>query len=291
MKTPFLVSLIVSSIIAILFQCFTGYKWFSKGIASNDPKEKIGYYTKSIEKKYFLRGSYNNRGLAYACLGLPDSAIADYDRSIRIAPKKALIYFNRGLTYGCSGQTNKAIADFSEAIRLRPRFSKAYFSRGNSYSYIKQYEKSISDFRKCLELDKKNIEAYRGLGIVYSKNKDYNSAVRISLQGLAMAPGDAQLSDNLGYYYLENDELGKAISGFSDCLKTENQNIDATLGMSIAYYSKRDTSNARLYLNYAKKLEPCLNKGMDGITELINKGYFYSDKNLAMLRRIFDDLK
>jgi len=40
-------------------------KWFQKGVEAKDPKEKIEYYTKSLNKEGKSSATYNNRGLAY----------------------------------------------------------------------------------------------------------------------------------------------------------------------------------------------------------------------------------
>ena len=68
-----------------------------------------------------LRSSYfHTRGAAKAALGDHREAIEDYDESIRLNSKKALLYHDRGLAKRCLGQVEDAEADFAKAKKLDP---------------------------------------------------------------------------------------------------------------------------------------------------------------------------
>ena len=104
---------------------------------------------------------------------------------------------------------------------------------------------------------------------------------------------ESRLLDNLGYYYLEKENYDKAIEKFNDCIKIGNDidSVDAILGLSMAYFYKNDKQNAKKHLDQARQMKPVLKKGMEGLLDLEQEGYFYSEKKKETLKRMFDELK
>jgi hypothetical protein len=65
--------------------------------------------------------------------------------------------------------------------------------------------------------------------------------------------------------------------------------LDATIGLSIAYYYKDDKKNAEKYLQQAKLMKPALTQGMAGIAELEEEGYLFSEKNKETLKKMLEE--
>ena len=61
-------------------------------------------------------------------------------------------YFLRGLQEWRNSNYQSAITDFNETIRLWPRSARAYAHRGNAFFNLKQYEKAISDYTESIQL-------------------------------------------------------------------------------------------------------------------------------------------
>jgi tetratricopeptide (TPR) repeat protein len=85
-----------------------------------------------------------------------DSAIADFNETIRLAPKFANGFYNRGLTYSRKNEFDKTIADFSEVIRLEPKGWGGFRSRGTAYYFKNDFDKAIADYNEALRLDANN---------------------------------------------------------------------------------------------------------------------------------------
>src|ERR1041384_4347012 len=77
--------------------------------------------------------TYYNRAISYRQKKDNESALADYNESLRINPKYAKSYNNRGNVYKDKGDLDRAIADYNEAIRLDPKFALAYANRGDAW--------------------------------------------------------------------------------------------------------------------------------------------------------------
>ena len=206
-------------------------------------------------------------------------------------PNMFLPYLNRGIYYELIKQPDKALKDYDAASKVNPKEITSYLSRGTLKMEMKDYKGAKSDYYKAIALDPKNEVAYQNLGMVYYQEKDFDSAIELSLKELHHIPGNPAIYANLGYYYLEKNASPEAIENFRKCLKKDENNLDATLGLALSYFYKNDRITAGQYLEKAKKIEPKLKRGMTGIAELEKAGYSYSDKQKETLRKMFDEMK
>jgi tetratricopeptide (TPR) repeat protein len=211
-------------------------------------EEAIDHYNKIIMMSYqgltfnddqsysFYGRIYNNRGKAYAELGLYQYAFEDYNKSIRINPKNASLYNSRGFTYAKLNQHQRAIEDFSEAIRLRPDFAYYYNDRGNSYAKLGQDQRAIEDYTKAISLKRDCADAYNNRGVAYAKLGQYQRAIDDFNKAIYIKQDYADAYNNRGITYFKqgnnkqrcNDihkacELGKckileAARNSGDCL-------------------------------------------------------------------------
>ena len=105
-----------------------------------------------------LRASaYNNRGSAWFGKGDFDRAIADYNESIRLAPKWALPYNNRGVAWNGKGEFDRAIADYDASLALLAARGSGgaefYFGRGIAYARLGRADLAEPDFRRAVALE------------------------------------------------------------------------------------------------------------------------------------------
>ena len=88
----------------------------------------------------------SRRGEVYRPQGDSDAAIADFDRAIRIDPKKIDSLLGRGLAYLEKGDTDRAIRDFTQAIDLNPRHAGAIRNRAQAYLAAGDLKHAVSDY-------------------------------------------------------------------------------------------------------------------------------------------------
>ncbi len=87
--------------------------------------------------------------------GKTEEALADFNRAIKIDPKKAAGYLGRGNTLNILGQYEKAIADYNITLEINTELAEAYVNRGSAYSHLGEIEKAIADYEKGLALKPK----------------------------------------------------------------------------------------------------------------------------------------
>lgn len=66
-----------------------------------------------------------NRADAYFRLGSMQAALADYNRALKLAPRRAELYYNRGVYYATLGDFVQARADFAAAAQLDSKLTAA----------------------------------------------------------------------------------------------------------------------------------------------------------------------
>jgi tetratricopeptide (TPR) repeat protein len=89
----------------------------------------------------------NNRATAYLRIGKTDSAFANYNEALRLAPHYAEIYMFRGMAYADGGNYSRAIEDFTRAIEIKPDLLNAYGYRASCYYELHRYADALADVR------------------------------------------------------------------------------------------------------------------------------------------------
>ncbi len=86
-------------------------------------------------------------------------AINPHDPASQEDQKQAIdaaIHLYRGLVYGSVGQQNTALADYNEAIRLAPSLADAYLDRAAAFDNTGQTGRALTDYTTVISLDSKN---------------------------------------------------------------------------------------------------------------------------------------
>jgi len=292
--------------------------FLTKEIAMQDIKAD-DYYLKNTG--YFIA----MRGLAYYYLQEYDSALNDINKGIKIVPKYSDAYYFRGLVKFALHQDKAASADYSKAIKLDPNIKHYYFDSGNAFLRRRKYEDAIEEYNKYINLDtnwavpyynrgvaKDNLLDYQGavadlnkaieldpdpyyvsfLSDIYFRHNDIDAAIDIAISGLKKDSTSAPLYNNLGRFYLEKGDNDKADLNFSKCIELDSENFRTPLYFSILFYNKNDKINSKKYLDQAKKIEPRLEKGIDGFDEIEPSGHCQVfSENMETLAKMFVELK
>ena len=175
---------LLSAVLALCIFAAMGYLTINQiGIWKNS----IELWSAVIEKEPTNSFAYFKRGAAFFKMGRPDKAIADYNRSVALAPFHFEAFYGRGLALSRIGQFNEAIKDYTTALYIKPKYADAYNQRGLTYSYAGQYGKALEDISKAIELNPMNADAYINRGNLY---------LSAGSRGLAMS--DFQKACDLG---------------------------------------------------------------------------------------------
>ena len=113
-----------------------------------------------------------------------EEALADYNRAIKIDPKKAAGYLGRANTLNIMGYYEKAIVDYNITIEMTPKIANAYVNRASAYSHLGEIEKAIADYEKGLALDPKIDNAPGIFQRLFSNDPNTDKGIRRHLEYL-----------------------------------------------------------------------------------------------------------
>jgi tetratricopeptide (TPR) repeat protein len=165
---------------------------------SEEYKEDIRLWDKSIQTNKKNQDAYFNRAIYYELLKNYNQSIDDYNRSIKIDGRNILAYFSRanammkrvdyirmpgllpepttlslnGTKAAADAPKEEKVLDYEEIIKdyesilyMNPRFIFAWFNMGNTKVKKKDYLGAINDFSKAIDLEPDFAEAYFNRGL------------------------------------------------------------------------------------------------------------------------------
>lgn len=139
---------------------------------SGDNAGAIAAYTRAIEFDNKYGDAYNNRGVAYLSQQDYAAAVADFSRSLELAPSEAA-YNNRGSIYFSQAKFEESIADFTAAIKMKPS-AESYVNRGVGYQRTNHDDLALADYEAAIKLKPQFGRAYvlRGLLLLKGGGQD-----------------------------------------------------------------------------------------------------------------------
>lgn len=189
---------------------------FSDAILQNSAPEQvenlgIPFAYRGISYLYSYRKSGDQRQI--------DSAIADFNEALKIAPNDPLTYFNRGLAYFEKREYDLSIADYDQSLRLKPDYAEAYFARGNSYDEKGAHHRAIADYDQAIRLNPRHAAAYNNRGDTYLKKGQIDSAIADYDQAINLRPTLAITYLSRGEAYAIKGDKENAMANFDKALE------------------------------------------------------------------------
>ncbi|MGD1909287.1 MAG: tetratricopeptide repeat protein [Rivularia sp. (in: cyanobacteria)] len=109
------------------------------------------YWTQFLEKFPDNAAVWSNRGNSRISQNKLEEAIADFNKSIELAPNVTDPYLNRGTALEGLGRWDEAIADYNHILELDPNDAMAYNNRGNAKAGLGKWYEAIADYKKSAQ--------------------------------------------------------------------------------------------------------------------------------------------
>ncbi|HWG43781.1 MAG TPA: zinc-dependent peptidase [Gemmataceae bacterium] len=205
----------------------------------------------------YLEG-YQQRAACWRALGAFDNALADCNRIVDLAGKraKAAAYCERGWIHYEAGSYAQAIADFSEAIYRTPDLADAYCGRGSVYAVRGETGKAITDLTRALRLDPKDDAALLCRASVRRETGEHKKALR-DLQGaIRLCPHRPDGYRERGLVYLRMKDYDRAIADFSEAIRLDSDDADVYAARAEAFAAQGATAAAERDRAKAEQMRP-----------------------------------
>ncbi len=259
-----------------------------------DVSGAIEQLTLALQQDPHLTNAYLSRGKAYLALAQVSLALADFDRTIQLAPRRPEPYYYRALIRISQADRKGAIADLSrlvelhpnathhlslahllaeqgsltfalthldEAIHLDPTSTAAFVARAHLHSYLGEWEAALADWSQAIRLEP-SPAFYYNRGLAYYWADRYNEAIADWDRSLEMDPQQPNTLYSRGNALYELGELKAALDDYDRAFRIEaNLNrVDVSdehglYGRGLAHCNMGDKMTA--YSDWQAALQVC----------------------------------
>lgn len=180
-----------------------------------------------------LARAYANRGNAFRDSGRRETALADYDHSVRIDPAAPQPWVWRGELLIGMGQLSAASASFEQALQLAPELSSAWIGRSIALRQLGKLDQALATADQAVRLTPNDAVAFNTRGLALRELGRYQEAIADFDRVIALAPLRFEGYLNRGGIL---DSLGRkdlAASDFAQVLRLDPDNRAAKAWLSI----------------------------------------------------------
>ncbi len=207
-----------------------------------------------------------------------DSALAEFNRALKIDPNYAPAYAGLGTAYwrGFRPPTNKgqqwlanASQNCEKALALSPDLPQAHVCLGNVLYGTGKYEEAVKHYRRALELDSINDEALLALADAYSASDNLAAAESTYKKAIALRPNYWRAYSWLGIFYAGQNRYADAAEVFRKATELAPDNYKGYANLGGVYVLQRRYPEAVASLQRSIDLRP-------SVDAYSNLGYAYT---------------
>lgn len=96
------------------------FEAYSRGILAVEPAESVRYFSLAINLDSGFSLAYLNRGDVYCRQGRYELAVADYDRTVQLNPRRVDVYYRKGDVYERAGRPRMAAVAYRKYVQVAP---------------------------------------------------------------------------------------------------------------------------------------------------------------------------
>ena len=190
-------------------------------ISSNkqDFKSAVAHYQRALRLEPGYPDAWNNLGAAYSSLGEYKKAQQAYLYSLKVGGKNAEVFFNLGNSLRLDKNCTEAAVAFEAAIAEQPNYAEAEFELGRCYDVLANYDAALAHYRNAIELDPTELRASSSAGDILMRLGQYRDAIFYYDQALAQNPEFFPALAGKAKTLLNLGEREAAVRAMEHCLK------------------------------------------------------------------------
>ena len=205
--------------------------------------------------------AYYTIGYTYDLMGMPESAVPEYEKAVQFDEGSYLIHLRLGAGYARLGMLAKAQEQLLLVQQFNPKDLQSHYLLALIYSTQQQYEKAAVEYEHILnefsKVEPQNIEIYGYLGQLYYSQKKYDKAIEQFEKILKIDTQNADVMYLLGSIYLDVQRKDEAIALFKNSISIDPFH-DGSLNTLGYLYAENDIylDEALLLVNRALAISP-----------------------------------
>jgi tetratricopeptide (TPR) repeat protein len=212
----------------------------------------IAQYDRTIELAPNESEAFVNRAVVNYVLARYEVALMDLESALRLG-ERPWAYLYRGLVRERMGENRRALEDYARAIRQDASFKEGYYRRGLLHALLGEYDKAFQDQDKVLELDQDDPSAYTARGVARAGLGDSQWALADLDRGCLLAPQRYE-----GFYH--RGRVRHILGMHEEALQDLGRVIELSPTFVPAYLLRGDSNralgeNRRALADYGKAIE------------------------------------
>lgn len=223
------------TIALVLFLFLSG---LNPAIAANDLATT--YTTAQLDRGEELRTQ------AFTATNKGDFAQAEeyWTKLLELFPDNPAIWSNRGNSRVSQLKLSAAVADFDRSIQLAPQLTDAYLNRGAAWEGLKEWDKAIADYQHILAVDTNDAMAYNNLGNAYAGRTEWEKARIYYLKATELEPGFAFARANYALALYQVGDRAAAIRQMKNIVRKYRDFPDVRAALTAALWQEGQRGEA-----------------------------------------------
>ncbi|MBW3050415.1 hypothetical protein DNJ72_00185 [Prochlorococcus marinus XMU1403] len=209
------------------------------------------YYQSFIDQGFKDDRIFANYGEILKDNGKLDEAAKNLKEAIELNPQNSNAHKNLGNVFIQFGQLDKAKQETEIAIELKPDFAEAHSNMGVILKHLGKLKEAELSTRKAIELKPDLAIGYCNLGVFLIGRNKLQEAERSLKKGIELNFADAAWN----YYSLSNS-IEEAEGILKQCLKIDQNHLEAALTLSALKLHQGDQSLFQKFINSSHKDHP-----------------------------------
>ncbi|KAJ8905443.1 hypothetical protein NDN08_001950 [Rhodosorus marinus] len=190
-----------------------------KAAEFGDLDTALAKYDELVVAAPTFAGGFSNRANIEVVKERYEAAIADYSKSIELAPLSGdtwVVYLNRGSVYNKLQRYEEAIRDYNRALELRPEESLVLANRASIYSSRGKWDMALNDYRRAVEKKPGNVEPFwLDYALALYQRGNTQESVGILRRIVAKYPTEPLVRGALAVVLFDRGDLAEAETNWS----------------------------------------------------------------------------
>lgn len=164
---------------------------------------------------------FYERGILFDSLGLPNLAVLDFKRAIRLRPDMADAYNFMGIHFTQVGDFDSAYEAFDATLELAPDHEYVFLNRGISLYYGGRHKLAVDDLKSFHAF--KPEDPYRVVWLYLAEQKVDSVEALANLQSVSIKLSEDDWASQIASLYLGKLSEGEFIAGLTDNIISDKQ--------------------------------------------------------------------
>ncbi|MCK9163447.1 MAG: tetratricopeptide repeat protein [Bacteroidales bacterium] len=233
---------------------------------------------------------YSSLGEEYFSLEDYESAVKIYKKAIKIEPTNSFLLQPFAYASQYIDNPDRSIVFLKKLCKQNPYSEQNWISYGILLYYTENFFDAITAFDLAIAISEDNSTAhlYKAQSLIALEN--YKDGIESLHEANKLDPDEPLVLFFLGQAYEKQNNWITAAIYYKDCIKHDQLNSDAWVGVSMCYFEQNDFHSAEPYIQKAIELEPTNIHSRLAYAEMLYKEN-YIEKSEELYQALYEEGK